>query len=218
MLEPRLFASRAFSAGIAGGMLSYLVLFGTMLAVPFFLERSRGSGPGHAGLVLSALPLALGAVAVGAGRAAERFGPGRLAAAGMALCAGALFVLGLTTPSSWALGFELAVAGAGLGLFLPANNSSIMGAAPRDQAGVASGVLNMTRGVGTAVGLALTGVVIGGSLRNPGAASAGFEHAALLLAALSALAGTLTAWAARGPVPHASAALSSRRPRPRSRG
>lgn len=218
MLEPRLFGSRAFSAGIAGGMLSYLVLFGTMFAVPFFLERSRGSGPGHAGLVLSALPLALGAVAVGAGRAAERFGPGRLAAAGMALCAGALFVLGLTTPSSWALGFELAVAGAGLGLFLPANNSSIMGAAPRDQAGVASGVLNMTRGVGTAVGLALTGLVIGGSLRSAGAASAGFEHAALLLAALASLAGTLTAWATRGSVPRASAALSSRRPRPRSRG
>ncbi len=49
----------------------------------------------------------------------------------------------------------------GLGLFIPPNNTAIMSTAPRSQAGTASGVLNMTRGLGTALGLALTGLVFG---------------------------------------------------------
>ena len=45
-----------------------------------------------------------------------------------------------------------------------------MGAAPEEQAGVASGVLNMTRGLGTALGLAVTASVFAGNGGN--------EHAA----------------------------------------
>jgi hypothetical protein len=51
--------------------------------------------------------------------------------------------------------------GVGLGLFTPSNNAAIMSSAPKQGSGVASGVLNMTRGMGTALGLALTGLVYG---------------------------------------------------------
>src|SRR5579872_7407566 len=169
MVDPSLFARPAFTMGIASGLLSYLVLFGTMFAVPFFLERARGAGAGHAGLVLSALPLALGCVATAAGRVAEHIGPRIPTAVGMAVAAAGLVVLGLSTPTAGPLAAGLAVVGAGLGLFTPANNSAIMRAAPRRQAGVASGVLNMTRGLGTALGLAVTGVVLGGGLHTPAA-------------------------------------------------
>ena len=53
----------------------------------------------------------------------------------------------------------LAIVGTGLGLFIPPNNAAIMGSVPQEQSGLASGVLNMTRGMGTALGLALTGLV-----------------------------------------------------------
>ena len=49
-----------------------------------------------------------------------------------------------------------------MGLFTSPNNASIMGAAPGQQAGMASGVLNMTRGLGTALGLAVTGSIFAG--------------------------------------------------------
>jgi MFS family permease len=49
----------------------------------------------------------------------------------------------------------LAVAGLGLGTFTPANNATIMSASPKGHTGVIGGVLNMTRGVGTALGVAL---------------------------------------------------------------
>jgi EmrB/QacA subfamily drug resistance transporter len=191
MVDPSLFSRPAFSAGISSGLLSYLVLFGSMFAVPFFLERARGSGPGHAGLVLSALPLTLGAVAVLASRLAQHLGTRALTVSGMAITAAGLVALGVTTPTSGPLAAGLAVVGAGLGLFTPANNSAIMRSAPRPQAGVASGVLNMTRGLGTAMGLAVTGLVLGNQLRTPAEATAGFERAALLLASLAVVSGIL---------------------------
>ena len=77
MLDLSLFRRAPFSIGAAGGLLSFVVLFGTMFAVPFFLERGRGQGSGHAGLVLTVVPLALGCVAPVAGKLAERTGDAR---------------------------------------------------------------------------------------------------------------------------------------------
>ena len=53
----------------------------------------------------------------------------------------------------------LAVAGLGLGLFTPANNAAVMWASPAGHAGVTGGLLNMTRGLGTALGVALAGAL-----------------------------------------------------------
>lgn len=47
-----------------------------------------------------------------------------------------------------------------LGAFTPPNNAAIMGAAPRHRLGVAGGILNMTRGLGTTLGVAATGAVL----------------------------------------------------------
>jgi EmrB/QacA subfamily drug resistance transporter len=178
MLDLSLFRRIPFAAGVASGMLSYLVLFGTMFAVPFFLERGRGTHPAQAGLVLSVLPLALGCVAPFAGQLAEHVGTRPLTVVGMA---------------GWLLMVDLGLVGTGLGLFTPANNAAIMSAAPRAQAGVASGVLNMTRGLGTALGLALTSLVFGSIAGHETATSnsSGFEAAALFLAGAAVLAALL---------------------------
>ena len=105
------------------------------------------------------MPLAFGIVAPLAGRLADRLGARPLTVGGMTLVAVGLAVLGARRPPT--VGFLLLVAlvGIGMGLFTSPNNASIMGAAPGQRAGMASGVLNMTRGTGTALGLALTGTV-----------------------------------------------------------
>jgi len=51
------------------------------------------------------------------------------------------------------------VAGVGIGIFVPPNNSTLMGAAPRSQHGMASGVLATSRTVGMGIGIALAGVI-----------------------------------------------------------
>jgi hypothetical protein len=53
----------------------------------------------------------------------------------------------------------LALVGGGLGAFVPLNNATVMRAAPRSRVGVLSGILNTTRCLGTALGVALPGVL-----------------------------------------------------------
>lgn len=159
MLDLGLFRNARFSTGIASGVGSYLVMFGVLLLVPFYLERGLGLGTARSGLELMAMPMAFGVVAPFAGRLADRVGARPLTVAGMALVAVSLAVLGLVRPPTAGFLVLLGAVGVGLGLFTSPNNASIMGAAPGQQAGMASGVLNMTRGIGTALGLALTGTI-----------------------------------------------------------
>ncbi len=69
----------------------------------------------------------------------------------------------------------LALAGVGFGLFTPANNAAVMAGADPRQAGQVGGVLTMTRGLGTALGVAVTGLAL----------AHGFRTASWLLAAVA---------------------------------
>ena len=156
------------------------------------------------------MPLAFGVVAPLAGRLADHVGARPLTVSGMALTATGLAVMGAVLPDTAGFLVLLAAVGVGMGLFTSPNNASIMGAAPGQQAGMASGVLNMTRGTGTALGLAVTGTIFvaaGGD--NGGAASAqhAFRLTAYVLAGIAAAAGIVSALRANGAL--ADTALSS---------
>jgi EmrB/QacA subfamily drug resistance transporter len=197
MLDLKLFRRASFSAGIASGLLSYLVMFGALYAVAFFLESGpEHLNPGLAGLELSVMPFAFGVVAPFAGRAADRLGARPLTVAGMLLCAVSLAGIGVAHPAGAALLLPLAVLGAGLGVFTPPNSAAIMAGAPREQAGVASGVLNMTRGMGTAMGQAFVALVlsvIAVQLVRPALMVSAFAACGLFLALVSLIAAGLAA-------------------------
>ena len=203
MLDPRLFARRPFATGVGAGLGGYLVLFGVLFVTPFFLEGVRHLHTAAAGLTLAVLPAALGLAAPLAGVLTDRLGPRIPTVAGMlTTTAGLLLLAGTSTAqgSTWALSAALAIVGLGAGMFTPANNTAIMTSAPSRQAGLAGGVLNLTRGVGTSLGVALTGLVF--ELFAGGATSAGlpaaltqrgFTAAALFLAATAAATAVLCA-------------------------
>lgn len=195
MMRLAVFRRRAFSFGITSGLLSYLALFGTLFVFPFYLEFSEHLSPAAAGLRLLILPLALGLTAPFAGVGADRLGARPLTVGGMALTAAALLAIALHPTTGPFLLVELIAIGVGLGAFTPSNNAAIMGAVERDQAGMASGILNMTRGMGTAMGVAVVGLVFGlaaGSSAAHAHSSVLVEHglaaAALFLAATAAAA------------------------------
>jgi EmrB/QacA subfamily drug resistance transporter len=149
----------AFVAGISALLLAYSVLFGCLVAVPFFLERKEHLGLATTGLELTALPLALAAVAPFGGLIRDRAGPRLPIGLGMAVTAGGMGLLALSSSHHGLTVVALAVAGAGLGLFIPANNAATMGAAPANRGGAAGGLLNMARGIGTALGVSATSLV-----------------------------------------------------------
>lgn len=190
-----LFSSASFSRGIGSGLLSYLVLFGILFVTPLYLEGAHGLHPAQAGLLLTVLPAALGLVAPAAGFAADRLGAAVPTAAGMTLTAAALVFLALRPGSLWTLGVVLAVMGIGVGLFTPANNAAVAASGPAHHAGMVSGLLNMTRGLGTSLGVALAAAAyaLGSASSTPLEASqAGFRATALMLAAAAAVAALLS--------------------------
>jgi EmrB/QacA subfamily drug resistance transporter len=203
MLDLRLFRLPRFGAGISSGLLSYLVMFGVLFLVPFYLERSVGLGSGRAGLELMVMPLTLGVTAPFAGRLADQVGARPLTVGGMACVSGSLVELAVLCPTTPLFVVLLAVVGIGMGAFTPPNNATIMGAVPPRQAGVASGVLNMTRGMGTSLGLAATGLVfdaVGGSATAPEIVARAFATTCLVLAGVAMAAGLVAATADGGPV------------------
>jgi len=201
MLDLTLLARPAFSAGITTGLLSYMVLFGTLTVAPFLLEIAHHEGSGAAGAEMFLLPLGVGVAAPIAGRWSDRIGARPLTAGGMAAAGAALAVTAAFHDNLAAFLPLLAVTGLGIGTFTPPNNAAIMGAAPPHQSGMASGVLNMTRGLGTSIGLALAGLAYtagAGAHSHPSAAQAGagYSDAAWLLAAAAIAAAVISA--ARG--------------------
>ena len=146
MLDLKLFHRPAFSTGVAGGLASYLVVFGVLVVTPFFLEQGLRVAPGRAGLELTVMPLFLALAAIFAGRLSDRSGGRALTVTGMVVVTTTLAVLATSKPGQAMLLFGLALVGTGLGLFTPANNAAIMASAPKERAGVAAGVLNMARG------------------------------------------------------------------------
>ncbi|MGH7697716.1 MAG: MFS transporter [Candidatus Dormibacteria bacterium] len=207
MMRMATFRRIPFSAGIGSGLLSYLTLFGTLFVFPYYLRFAGHMDPAQAGLRLLALPLALGVTAPLAGQVADRIGARPLTVGGMLLVSADLVAIAVHPSLGLLLLLELVLLGIGLGAFTPANNAAIMGAVPRQQSGMASGILNMTRGLGTATGVATAGLIFGlatgtsvAHTRSPHLVAAGLVAAAILLAVTAALAALVAALRGRAPL------------------
>jgi MFS family permease len=142
-------------------LLSYSVLFGSLFLIPSYLERILGRRPAEAGALLSPIPLALAVMAPISGALTDRFGPRLPTFSGMLISAASLVAWAMLPDTGLsstllALGFL----GGGLGMFTPPNNSAIMGSASRHRLGIAGGILNMTRSIGTSLGVAMTGAIV----------------------------------------------------------
>jgi MFS transporter, DHA2 family, methylenomycin A resistance protein len=168
MLPLGLFRSRALSAGTAVGLLFNLSLYGSLLCISLFLQQSRHESAAATGLLILPMSVAVGAGSLASGWLTARFGPRPPMLAGLALAAAGAAVIGTVSAAT-----PLAVLLAGsvvLGmcsLAMPAMTAVVVGAAGRQHAGVASGVLNTARQAGGALGVALLGsllAVAGGGL------------------------------------------------------
>ena len=175
----------ALSVGLSSGLVSYLVLFGTLFVVPYYLSAEHVNAA-LIGLQLAVLPVAIGVAAPTAGRVLNRVGARPLTAGGLLLSGAGLLEIAFRHGTIGLL-VGLAVAGLGLGAFTPANNSTIMSASPEGHTGVIGGVLNMTRGIGTALGVAVASALYISASGASGASGSSAAAASGLTVALAAL-------------------------------
>lgn len=193
LIDLSIFRRQAVSLGLSSGAVSYLVLFGTLVVVPYYLSAKHVDAE-LVGLQLAALPIAIAIAAPIAGRLLNRVGARPLTAGGLMLTGAGLLEIGLRHGTGALLG-GLALAGLGLGAFTPANNATIMAASPKGHTGVVSGVLNMTRGVGTALGVALASTLYitasgaSSASASPAAAANGLTFALAVLGSIALVVG-----------------------------
>ena len=108
-------------------------------------------------------PVATALIAPIAGRLADRFIPGILGSIGLLVMGGGLVLVALRIGDSSAasLVWRLAICGLGFGFFQSPNNRLIIGSAPRERSGGASGLQSSGRLIGQSFGTALMAVAFG---------------------------------------------------------
>jgi MFS family permease len=159
-----LFRSATFRSALASLVLSFLALFAVAFLTPFYLEELRGLSTEQSGLLMIAYPLMIALLAPFTGALSDRIGSRTLAPLGLGVSALALALLGSVgaeTPLAYVAGC-LALGGVSQALFQPANNSTLLGAAPPDRQGVAGGLLATGRVLGQSLSIALSGAVFAG--------------------------------------------------------
>jgi len=183
LLDLRALATAGTGPALGGALCAYLVLFGPLVLFPQVVS-ARGGSAASAGLLLTALPAGFGLAAVAVDRVIPAGWPNRRrCVVGGALAAASAAALAVPAPDAVSVAL-LGLLGVGLGIYTPANNAEIMASVPARDAAAAGGMVNMTRGIGTALGVAVVslGLHVGTFLRQP---DAGLTLSMAVLAAVA---------------------------------
>jgi EmrB/QacA subfamily drug resistance transporter len=139
-------------------ILMYAALFSSFFFITLYLQQVLGDGALKAGLSFLPMTLAVFAGSSLAPRLVARFGVRPVVTSGMVSAAAGLMLFTGVRPGGSYLTLVLpgaVLAGLGMGLGLVSSTIAATGGVPREQSGLASGLLNMSRLFGGALGLAV---------------------------------------------------------------
>ena len=155
-----LLRSRPLALALAGAACGYLTLFGPLVLIPQVLTHGLGS-TARTGLLLSALPLGFGLAALFGDLLLPRAWGDRQRGVAGALLVCAVMCAAIVGPVTQVTVVPLlALAGLGLGIFVPANNTVIMRSASDSSASLVGGLVSMARGIGTTLGISLMALAL----------------------------------------------------------
>lgn len=127
------------------------------VALPFYFETTLGRSPIETGFLMTPWAVLVGIMAPVAGRLSDRYSSGLLGGIGLAILSFGLVTL-MRLPhgaTAFDICWRMAVCGVGFGFFQAPNVKAIMGSAPPQRSGSASGIVATARLSGQAVGAAL---------------------------------------------------------------
>lgn len=163
MLPVDLLRLPVFGLSLVTSICSFAAQTMAFIALPFYIEQTLGHAPGQTGLLMTPWPLMTALVAPFAGRLSDRLAPEKLCSIGLvALAAGlaSLATLG-AAPAPFDIAWRLGICGLGFGLFQSPNNRVIIGSAPRERSGGASGLQSLGRLLGQSLGAVAVALVFG---------------------------------------------------------
>jgi EmrB/QacA subfamily drug resistance transporter len=169
-VDPRLFASRSFSAAVLGVLGATVILHATFILVPLLVERLLDGSAETAGLVLLGIS-GLGAVAAPfGGRLSDRRGRRLPVVAGSVCLTIGLFALWLVAAETTPLvvGLLLCVVGFGMGFSGSPRQAAALESVPGDRVGMAAGTYYTGRYLGGVLGASLAGAVLGTTVTAAG--------------------------------------------------
>jgi EmrB/QacA subfamily drug resistance transporter len=159
MLDLQIFRNLQLSLSLLVGFLVFIVLAGIIFVLPFFLELVLNYPTRQVGLMLAVPPILGGTIAPISGSLSDRFGTRIISVIGLALMVCGCLLISTFDIQLTNLGYILRIApfAIGFGMFQSPNNSAILGRAPREQLGIVSGLLSLSRTLGQTTGVPLLG-------------------------------------------------------------
>ncbi len=165
IIDFRLFKNRSF----AGDAIAVFALASALVACIFFLtlylQNALGFDPLQTGIHLLPMTILVGFCAPIAGRYTDKIGPRWIITAGLALGAIGMLLMTRISPADTQAQWTVLVApfvliGVGLGIANAPINTVAVGTVEERRAGLASGIINVCRQIGTAFGIAFLGVFL----------------------------------------------------------
>jgi len=157
LLPVDLFRRPLFALSTVTAVCTFAAQALAFVALPFYFESTLGRSPIETGFLMTPWPAMVGVMAPIAGRLSDRYAPGLLGGIGLLILAAGLVVMMRlpVDPSALDIGWRMALCGIGFGFFQAPNIKAIMGSAPPQRAGSASGMVATARLTGQATGAAL---------------------------------------------------------------
>lgn len=168
MLDVRLFRLRGFGAGSAVITIQFFGSFGLFFIILQYLQYVANLSPLRAALALLPLPVFLLPIARNAPRIASRVGARRVLPIGLLLSACGLAVMTSlgTHLVYWHFALGLALFGIGMGLAGTPATAAIVSSLPESKQGVGSAVNDLSRELGSALGIAILGSALSSGYRS----------------------------------------------------
>ncbi|OZC59738.1 MFS transporter [Rhodococcus sp. 06-621-2] len=161
MIDVTLFTNMRFTAASAAVTFAYFALFGFIFLITQYFQLVRGFAPLETGLKFIPVAASIAVGSVLGTMLAVRLGNKLVVGAGLFLFSVAfLWIATLSESTSYLeIALQMVPLGLGLGLTSAPATEAIMGAVPRDKAGIGSAMNDATREVGGTLGVAVIGSV-----------------------------------------------------------
>jgi EmrB/QacA subfamily drug resistance transporter len=162
MLDMTVFKNPRFTAASLTITLVFFALLGSLFLMTQYWQLVHGYSPLEAGIRLLPHAATMMIVAPLSARLVERIGTKRVVLGGLGLIATGLLLLSTIepeTPYVVVISYFVVMA-SGMGMTMAPATESVMGALPRDKAGVGSAINDTTRQLGGALGVAIIGSVV----------------------------------------------------------